>query len=267
MAKKKHLNVPFIKSAVMFVLGGITGAIGALTGIGMQVSAAPTLGFMLGYSPEKQLGTAIAFALFASAAAAIGAGAGGLHIDTTIALIVALGAFVGVIFSARASAKSEFNTARRTAHTMGMALMVYVIGSAARILYGGELSFHHEWISGAAGFFVFGILAGAISSYLQISMAILIVPSLVFFGPLSPSHAVVTSLVVIAVASLLPALSHAAQGRIDRGPGFSMIIGGTLGGLAGGFVLAKWLSTSAISLIAFGLVAMFLSAYTLHRNS
>src|SRR6266567_7137195 len=108
MAKGKKLNIPLIKSTVMLGLGLIIGAMGALTGIGMQVAAAPTLGFMLGYAPEKQLGTAIVFALFASACAAIGAGAGGLHIDTSIAIFVAIGAFVGVMFTARASARTEF---------------------------------------------------------------------------------------------------------------------------------------------------------------
>src|SRR5258705_1441022 len=98
MAKGKKLNIPLIKNTVMLGLGTIIGIMGALTGIGMQVAAAPTLGFMLGYAPEKQLGTAIVFALFASAAAAIGAGlgAGGVHIRTGIALVFAPGAFLTV---------------------------------------------------------------------------------------------------------------------------------------------------------------------------
>ena len=99
------------------------------------------------------------------------------------------------------------------------------------------------------------------------SMAVFVVPSLVFFGELTPSQAVVTSLVVIAVASLLPALSHATQGRVDKGPGLAMIVGGALGGLAGGYALGHWLTNSPLSLIAFGLVAMFLSAYAIQRGN
>src|SRR5436190_18479473 len=125
MAKRKKLNISLIKSAVMFGLGGIIGILGALTGIGMQVAAAPTLAFMLGYSAEKQLGAAIVFALFASSVAAIGAGAGGLHIDTSIAIIVAAGAFLGVLFSARLPAKTELIVTRRAAHSLAILLMVY----------------------------------------------------------------------------------------------------------------------------------------------
>src|SRR5258708_7054056 len=161
MAKGKKLNIPLIKNTVMLGLGSIIGMIGALTGIGMQVAAAPTLAFMLGYTPEKQLGTAIVFALFASAAAAIGAGAGGLHIDTSIAILVAVGAFVGVMFSARASAKPEFNGWRRTGHSIGMVLMVYIMGSASRIVYGGQLPIHYEWLKGPTEFFIFGAIVGA----------------------------------------------------------------------------------------------------------
>src|SRR5258708_13919255 len=230
MAKGQKLNMPLIKSTVMLGMGMIIGIMGALTGIGMQVAAAPTLGFMLGYAPEKQLGTGIVFALFASACAAIGAGAGGLHIDTTIAIFVALGAFIGVMFSARASAKPEFNVWRRTGHSIGMVLMVYVMGSASRIVYGGQLPFHYEWLKGPAEFFIFGAIVGALSSYLQMPMSAFVVPSLVFFSPLAPSRAVVTSLLVIAVASLLPALSHTMPGRLEKGPGLSMIICGATGG-------------------------------------
>jgi uncharacterized membrane protein YfcA len=78
---------------------------------------------------------------------------------------------------------------------------------------------------------------------------------------------VVTSLVVISVASLLPALSHASQGRVEKGPGFAMIAGGTLGGGLGGYILGHWMSNAPACLVVFAIVAMFLSSYTLRRNT
>jgi uncharacterized membrane protein YfcA len=65
----------------------------------------------------------------------------------------------------------------------------------------------------------------------------------------------------------LPTFSYAAKQAIDKGPGYWMCVGGTLGGLAGGLLLGRIGMEGQLSLVLFGLAAMILSGWTLSRMS
>lgn len=265
---RKQLNLPLIKSLIMFVMGLWVGMLGGICGIGMQVAAGPMMAFLLGFNEDKQKGTGIAFGLFSSAAAAIGAGYAGLHVETGQAVVLAIGAFVGVLATAKSASQPEFGIVRRIGHTLVMPLGIYLISVGYQSSKGVPIqALNLEAMRSSLGYGVIGFAAGALSSYMQMAMGILVVPALIFIAALAAPKAIVTSLVVIAVASLLPALSRVAAGHVDRGAGFWMMVGGALGGYAGGAVLARQLQVSPIPLVAYGLVVMFLSAYTLYRNT
>ncbi len=251
----------------MFVMGIVVGALGGISGIGMQVAAAPTMAFLLGFNEDKQKGTGIAFGLFASAAAAIGAGYGGLHVDTSQAIVLAVGAFFGVLVAARPASQTGFGIARRIAHTLIMPLGLFVIMTGVQSRVSGTQALAVEELRTGGGYAIIGFVAGAVSAYFQMAMGVLVVPALIFMSALGAPKAIVTSLIVIAVASFLPAMTRAGAGQIDRGAGFWMLVGGGIGGFAGGVLLARNLQTSPIPLVSFGIIAMFLSAYTLYRNT
>src|SRR5579883_2766807 len=73
--RRKPLNIVLWKSIIVAVAGGVTGLGSALTGLGAQMAFAPMLTWMLGFRPEKAQGTALRYALFASAVAVAAFGA------------------------------------------------------------------------------------------------------------------------------------------------------------------------------------------------
>src|SRR5438309_4487005 len=111
---RKKLDIGRIKGVVMFFVGALTGAGGAVTGLGTQVAAAPEIDFLLGFTPERTAGTAAVFALFAAAAGIIGASLGGLRADTGLAILFAISATIGALAVVNPAAKANLAVARRT---------------------------------------------------------------------------------------------------------------------------------------------------------
>ncbi len=266
--KQKKLNTVLIKSVVMFFMGILTGIGGAITGLGTQVAAAPMIEFLLGFTRERTSGTAIVFALFAAASGTVGAGIGGIRTDAATAIVLALSATIGAILVMRMMNSAKLILMRRVAQSLAMLIGVYVIGGAVRFGGAGPPPLHVELLQSSAGLALIGLSIGALSGLLQIATGVLMVPALVFLAGKPLGVSIATSLIVVALASLLPAVVHTSQQRVDSEVGSWMILGGSIGGIGGGFLLGKLVASgSPIPLIAYGLVAMFVSAVTLQRMS
>jgi len=251
----------------MFSLGLPSAALGAVTGIGVQVAAQPMIRFLLGLTPERSLGTAVAFGLVASAAGLIGAAAGGLGSDLTLSLILAISATVGALLTVRASVDPKLTTMRRFAQSVAMLLGIYLLSGAVRSRF-GPVALDAEFFRSTAGHVVIGLMAGLLSSLFFLASGVLLIGALILLAGISAPQAILTSLVVTTLASIIPALAHASRGGVDTGAGAAMILGGAIGGFGGGFLLAKLAEAgSPIPLIFFALTAMFLSAWTAWKMS
>ena len=239
----------------------------ALAGIGAQVAAAPTIEFLLGYTPLRTKGTAIAFALFAAIGAVIGFIVGGVAIDFGMALTLAVGATIGTILTVKLGTEPKFAIVRRTGQSIGIAVAVYVFGEAMRHRIGGPMPIlpalqHLNPLLLGIGI---GAVTGAVSNIFQIANGILVVPALVYLAGMDAPRSVVTSLAVIAFAGFLPALSYSARGTVDKTMGTWMSSAGLAGGFGAGMLLSHVSNTSPLPLIAFALVSMFLCAWRIWK--
>src|SRR5688500_11296188 len=129
-------DIPRLKGLIMFVLGLPVAALGAVTGIGVQVAAQPMIRFLLGLTPERALGTAVACGFVSSAAGLIGAGVGGIGSDLTFSLVLAISATVGALLAVKAVANPKLLTMRRVAQSIAMLLGIYLLSGAMRSRFG-----------------------------------------------------------------------------------------------------------------------------------
>ncbi|HSV75005.1 MAG TPA: TSUP family transporter [Chthonomonadales bacterium] len=268
MAARRKLNIPLIKSATMFAVGGPIGFGATLCGVGGQVAAAPAIDFLLGLRPERNAGTSLLFALAAAAASVAAAHVFGAPVDWLAAVLLAIGATVGVAATAAICRSPGALKVRRTAHACAVLLGVYVVAEALRQRVGGPQTLALEWLSAPAGLLLLGAVCGAASSVLQVATGLLFVPALVFLAGVPVLDSVVMANLVVAIASVLPVAGHVARGTADRQAGMWMVVGGVLGGAAGGWTLALVaVDAGVVALVWFGLVAMFLGGWQLSRLS
>jgi len=145
-----------------------------------------------------------------------------------------------------------------------------VISTVIRPRFGG-IPAPSPFLQTSAGIFAIGLVCGAVSHLFQISSGVLLVPALVLLVGRSPAEAIATSLIVVAAASVLPTLTYAGRGLVDGRIGPWMALGGALGGLAGGLLLGSLARDTGfmphVPIVAFGLVAMYLSAWSLWKSS
>lgn len=269
--RRRQLNIPLIKGIVMFCLSIGLAVASALTGIGAQVAAAPMVSFLLGFAPEKCAGTALAFSLFAAGGAIVGASSGGLRLDVEAAFLLALGAFIGVSLTARIAQSKRMVFWHRIGQSVGILLGLVVFREAFGQKIGGPYQVPVDFLRTAPGMVLIGGICGALSNLLQVAISIFLVPSILYVTArtIRPMpEAISISLLVVAVAALLPTLSYSSRQLIDRGVGRWMAAGGAVGGLAGGYLLSALAgSGSPILFILFGLTAMFLCAWMLWKLS
>ena len=265
--KRKKLNVTLIKGVFMMALGTFFGFLSALTGISPQIAAVPTIVFLLGFQPAKAQGTALAYSLCTGIGGIAGATAGGIRPDYLVGFLVAFGAVLGAVLAGKSAAGPRAKLLTRIGQSLAIILSIYVIGEALRHRIGGPRTLALEFLvaNPATGAFVVGVGVGIVSQLLRVTTGVFLVPALVYLAGQHVGDAVTTSLIVVAFASLLPALSYAARQAVDREPGYWMGIGGLLGAMAGGLLLARLGVENQVSLVLFGLGAMILSGWTLSK--
>lgn len=120
------------------------------------------------------------------------------------------------------------------------------------------------WLTILEGFFL-----GCLTGLIGIGGGFLIIPALVIFGHLSMSFAIGTSLVIIAMNSLIGFIEQlmtleALHLQVDWKVIYIVSIAGILGSLAGGY-LGKWISQVYLRKI-FGLNILLMGIYILFAN-
>src|SRR5687767_10083338 len=152
-------DIPRLKGLIMFGLGLPVAALGAVTGIGVQVAAQPMIRFLLGLTPERALGTAVAFGLVASAAGLIGAAVGGIGSDLTLSLILAISATIGALLTVKLVADPRLVTMRRVAQSVAMILGIYLLSGVMRSRF-GPAPIDVEFFRTTPGHVAIGVAAG-----------------------------------------------------------------------------------------------------------
>ncbi len=268
---RRQLNVSAIKSVVVFAVGAITALIGGLTGLGAQSAFAPMLTWMLGFGPEKAQGTAMNFGMWAALAASAGAYVSGATPPGYVlsAVMLVAGAIVGAILMAGVSKKVQGQVWRRTSQGIGIALGMVVVVQVAHTsgLFAAQPNLAN-W-SSPVFLLLMGVGTGAVTQLLGLTSGALLVPVL-YFGTglrtLDGSYAapaVSLSVLVIALASALPAFAYGRRGLVDTLYRTPAVVAGLVGGFCGGVLLAHLQGRLVILFSA--AVAMFLCARELSR--
>lgn len=262
----RKLNVSGIKKAVVFVAAMLTGVGSGVTGLGAQMAYAPMLTWMLGFRPDKALGTAMRYATIVALAALLGAFSQQTsHLPLLSGgLLLFAGATLGAIFCAKFTPKPEQMGLRQIYLTVGVGLMVWVIiQTSSRNLFTNTSGM--GWNSPAA-LFVLGVISGGLTQALALPGGLLLVPGLHFLSGFKPVEAIVLSLAVVLFASLLPAWSYAKKGLWDETYGFASLLGGMIGGLCGGALMVKiGIASDKWLIYIFAVISMFLCARELAR--
>lgn len=242
------------------------GAAAGLTGISPQAAAGPYIEFMLGYVPEKTLATAAVLAFWASLMAVAGwelASDGSL--PYTLGIWTAVGAIVGVAVAARIPQSAMII---RVLRSVVVFALLFVVVEGVRARFGGQRFAGWEFLGDWRGWLLVGGGSGVLAQALRLPLAIFLVPALAFLPGLPAAHALVTSLLVAVLASVLPLAVYRGRGLVDPLVGPSMAIGGALGGATGGVLLAVLANERATwPLASFGATAMVLCAWLTYRSS
>lgn len=264
---RRRFDIPRAKRWVMAVSGLVLGLWSAVSGIAAQAAAGPYITFMLGFQSPKAAATAALFA-FWTCAGTLGAwvAAHAAPIPLSLALLVSIGAVLGVLLC------SPLATAGVSLRRVGQGLvvmgMLYFTAEGIRAPFGGPALLPWELLRTWPGWLVLGAASGALAHFLMLPSGIILVPALVHGAGLSPGVALVTSLTVAVIASILPLASYVAQGVTDRTVGPAMNLGGAIGGAMGGWLLARVATPeSTWPLVTFGITAMCLSAWLAYRSA
>lgn len=274
--RRRQLNIPRIKAVLVLIVATITAFGSGLTGLGAPVAFAPMLSWMLGFSAEKAQATAIRFAAFAAAAAVLSVFMaqslpGSSSAASTAILppaflwegvLLFVGATLGAVLAGPFAKRSAVFGWRQLCQTLGVGITLYVIiETSHRTLLNAPP--HHSVSSPLL--LLLGLVVGALTQTMGLTSGVLLVPALYYFAGFTANVSVALSLLVVALASILPAWSYAQRGLMDTTYSVPTILGGILGGFLGGLLLAHLPEKGVLYL--FAVIAMFLSGRELARIS
>jgi uncharacterized membrane protein YfcA len=262
--RPRKLNIGRIKTVIVTSVSAATAVGSACTGLGPQTALAPAMTWMLGTPTEKAQGTAMRATGWMVAAAVVGViGAGHPSAATwPRAVLLFVCATIGALVGAPISRALAGLTARRLGLSLGiMATLYFLLDNFHR----GMFDVHRANPVSVASFAGVGLLAGCLTQAMGLPAGLLMVPGIFYFGHTSALDATFLSLLVIGLASLLPAATYVRQGLVDTRYTLSVCVGAISGGVAGG-VFSQRLNERAI-IAAFVLIGMFLCARELARIS
>jgi uncharacterized membrane protein YfcA len=268
---RRTFDLTRAKIVIVFFTGLLTAIGSAVTGLAAQTAFAPMLSWMLGFSHEKALATALRYAVFVALGVVIGVfGAQAAPPQYLLqGLILMLCATVGAVIASPLSPRPEMQARRQFLQTIGIFVTFLTLTQAMRISELNPLtpfaSWNMLWQIG-----LLGLGVGAVTQATGLAGGTLLVPVLTFLAGFRPNYAIALSSLVILLASALPAWSYNKKGLVDLAYGNPAAIGGFLGGLGGGLLLMRL--PEKLALILFAVTAMFFCArevarITLERSS
>ncbi len=256
--RRRPLNLTRIKSGIVFFVGAITAVGSALTGIGAQTAFAPMLTWMLGFTAEKAQATALRYAMLTAFAAAVGAYAAGATPEAYVsrALLLVIGAVIGAILAAPIGVRPGVAAQRKQFLSIGVALTLFVIVQTSHVTP-WDIPYFAAW-KAFWQLALLGFVVGGLTQVMGLASGILMVPALYYLAAFSHMQAVALTQLVVALASVLPAAAYTRRGLVDPVYGNWAALGGILGGLGGGLLLAHLYPN--VILYLFALYGMFLCA-------
>ena len=200
----------------MLVVGLLTGFGSAVTGLGGHLALEPTLEWALGFSKGKAHGTALRFAFFVSLMALAGAVSAGVisckFMTGSIALF--LGANIGSFAVMRMTPAADNIRLRRIFQTVGIGIaLLAIVQVVPRSVYNAGYGFQG---SSLPTLLLFGLATGATARIMALPGAMLLIPSLYFFGGYHAIQAILLALGMTLLASLLPSVLYSKSGLCDR---------------------------------------------------
>lgn len=239
----------------------------ALAGVGLQTAAQAYISFMLGYAPGRAGATASVMALVASVAAVLGWFMMGTeHLRLLPAVLVSVGAITGVLLASAIPLKSA--VVRRSGKGLVVLLCVFVISEGVRTRFTGLPQLAWDWLGTSYGHLIVGSVAGLAGQLIGLPVGVFLVPAFSFALGLSPAQAVVSSLLVVALAGVLPVWGVLRAAMADAFIGPTMYVSGAVGSFTGGWLLATLGRGEATwPLAVFGVTAMILSAWLAYKET
>ncbi len=262
-ARKRRINIPLIKGAVMGAFGLVLGLWGGFTGLGTQPASAGLAQAMLGLRPERMGGASAVFGLAASLCGVAGARAGGMHLPWTPALLLAVSAAIGAIVGVSGARAHVLRALRKAVLAMAMFGALATMGWALHA--SGVPGAGAEPCRSPGAYALVGFCAGLVSGLFDVPAGVLIILAVVRLCNVDGATGIAYGLAVAALAGVLPALAHLAAGTVPGGAMAWMYVFGGLGAAAGGAMLAHLPPGSALPMIAFGLSGAYLCAWRLWR--
>ena len=264
--RRRPLNLVLIKSLIVFISGTITAFVGAITGLAAQSAFAPMLSWMLGFAPDRAHGTALRYATLASLSAVLTGWC--LNIAPKMFLldgfVITAAAIVGALVAAPLSAKLQTVNGKRWLQTIGILVTLLVI-----IWMGHLRTFdnpHLEQWNGLLALAGIGFAVGALTQIIGLVGGGLLVPALYFLSGFNAQQSVLISLLVVCLASIVPAWSYSKRGLIDVTYGNATMLAGILGGIGGGLLLVR-IHNEKIPIILSAVIVMFLCGRELSKQT
>jgi hypothetical protein len=225
-------------SALPFIFGLMSGALGGLMGVGGGILLVPLLVYALRARQHEAQGTSLAFVTVIALVAALPYFRQG-NLDLLLALYLAIGAVPGVLLGASLARKL---TARKLRQALGILMVV----TAARILIAAPAHDGppHPWP--APGNVLLGGAVGILGGLLGVGGGTILVPVLVLAQRFPQHVAQGVSLLMILPTGIVGAWSHARHGHIVRGLLPGLMAGGAVGALLGA-LLAQRIESPALS--------------------
>ncbi len=263
--RRRTLDISRIKVVIVVISAAVVGLLSSLAGLGAHLAYTPALEWMLGFKTEKAHATAMRYALAASLTTVIGYAVGHYVVLYLMyyGLLLFAGATVGALFSAQLVKTSPDSPSRSVFQALAMFLCVFIIVRTVRMT-AFDLPYYFHW-TGGIRLVAAGAVIGALSQLTGITTGVLLYPCLHYLFGLTAHDTVITALIVVVLAAILPTWSYGKQGLIDAQYGGTALVGGIIGGIIT-FTIIPNISDKYL-LIIFSLLSMFLCAREIARLS
>jgi len=231
------------ETAVPFLLGALSGALGGLMGVGGGIILVPLLVHVLHRGQHEAQGISLAF-IVATSLVAAATYYGQARVDVPLACWLMLGAVPGVILGARIAALSPAGRLRVGFGILVIATAVRLLASPPGIAAGGATAGAVPWP--AVWNILVGLVVGLVAGLLGVGGGTILVPILVLAQHVEQHIAQGTSLLMILPVGVVGFLIYARQRRLDRRGLPSLLLGGALGAF-GGATLAHRIQAPMLS--------------------